>query len=49
MNKEDMHDVRKATKTGPPAGDDNFVKKKEKLTGRFLRRQKPGTKKGHKK
>jgi putative transposase len=48
LNKEDMDNVKKATKTGRLAGDDNFVKKIEKLTGRFLRRQKPGPKKGHK-
>jgi len=48
LNKEDMYNVRKATKTGRPAGDDYFVKKIEKLTGRFLRRQKPGPKKGQK-
>jgi putative transposase len=37
--------VRRSTRTGRPAGDYDFVKKIEKLTGRMLRRQKPGPKK----
>ena len=40
-----FHNVRKATKTGWPAGDDDFVIRIEKLTGRLLRRKKPGPKK----
>ena len=42
---DDVHSVRKATKTGRPAGDHDFVKKIEKLTGRLLRQEKPGPKK----
>ena len=41
---DDVNDVRRATKTGRPAGDHNFVKKIEKLTGRLLQREKPGPK-----
>lgn len=43
-NDEIAH-VRKATKTGRPAGNQEFVQKIEKLTGRLLQRQKPGPKK----
>lgn len=39
-----VNNVRRATKTGRPAGDHDFVKKIEKLTGRLLRREKPGPK-----
>ncbi len=42
---DDVHNVRRATKTGRPAGDHDFVKKIEKLTGRLLQREKPGPKK----
>jgi len=45
---DDVHNVRRATKTGRPAGDHDFVKKIEKLTGRLLRREKPGPKKKQK-
>jgi putative transposase len=45
---EDVHNVRRSTKTGRPAGDHDFVKKIEKLTGRLLRREKPGPKKREK-
>ena len=44
-NVHDVHNIRKSTKTGRPAGDYDFVKKVEKLTGRSLRREKPGPKK----
>lgn len=43
--KDDIDKVRRATRTGRPAGNDGFVKKIEKLTGRLLQRQKPGPKK----
>jgi len=42
---DDVHNIRKSTKTGRPVGDYDFVKKIEKLTGRSLRRKKPGPKK----
>jgi putative transposase len=45
---EDVQSVIRATKTGRPAGDYVFVKKIEKLTGRLLRREKPGPKKKQK-
>lgn len=45
---DDVHNVRKATRTGRPAGDYDFVKKIEKLTGRLLQREKPGPKKKQK-
>jgi putative transposase len=38
----DVYNVRKATKTGRPSGDQDFVKKIEKLTGRVLLKKKPG-------
>lgn len=44
----DVHNVRRATKTGRPAGDHNFVKKIEKLTGRVLLKSKPGPRKKQK-
>jgi len=37
--------VRRSTKTGRPAGDEDFLKKVEKLTGRLLLKGKPGPKK----
>ena len=40
-----FHAVRKATRTGRPAGDYDFIIKIENLTGRLLRRGKPGPKK----
>jgi len=46
--KDDIDSVRKATKTGRPAGSHDFVQKIEKLTGRLLQRQKPGPKKKYK-
>jgi putative transposase len=42
---DDINNLRRATKTGRPAGDHDFVKNIEKLTGRLLRREKPGPKK----
>ncbi|PKN96489.1 MAG: hypothetical protein CVU43_20470 [Chloroflexi bacterium HGW-Chloroflexi-5] len=45
---DDVHNVRKATKTGRPVGDHNFVKKIEKLTMHVLQREKPGPKKKQK-
>ncbi len=36
--------LRKGTRTGRPCGDEAFVKKIEKLTGRLLSRKKPGPK-----
>jgi putative transposase len=44
-DQHDGHNVRRATRTGRPAGDHSFVKKIEKLTGRLLQREKPGPKK----
>jgi len=41
---DDLSSVKRSTRTGRPAGDHNFVKKIEKLTGRALQRQKPGPK-----
>lgn len=46
---DDVQYVKRATKTGRPAGDSNFVKKIEQLTGRLLRREKPGPKNKKKK
>lgn len=45
----DVPNVRRSTRTGRPAGDHDFVRKIEKLTGRVLQRQKPGPKKKIKK
>jgi len=46
--KEDIDNVKRATKTGRPTGNLDFVKKIEKLTWRSLQRHKPGPKKKHK-
>ncbi|MBN1365934.1 MAG: transposase [Syntrophaceae bacterium] len=43
--KDEIDHVRKATHTGRPAGNQDFVQKIEKLTGRLLQRKKPGPKK----
>lgn len=43
---DEVATIKKSTKTGRPAGDGNFVKKIEELTGRLLQRAKPGPKKG---
>lgn len=43
--KDEVHNVKKATKTGRPAGDQEFLKKIEKLTGRLLQKKKPGPRK----
>jgi len=42
---DDIHKIKSATKTGRPAGNDDFVKEIEKRTGRLLQRKKPGPKK----
>ena len=39
-----LDDIRKHTRTGHPAGDDLFIRKLEDVTGRRLRRRKPGRK-----
>jgi putative transposase len=44
-SKEDIDKVRRSTRTGRPLGNDDFMKKIQKLTGRMLQRQKPGPKK----
>jgi hypothetical protein len=43
--KEDVENVRRATRPGRTAGNNDFVKKIEKLTGRLMQRQKSGSKK----
>jgi putative transposase len=45
VEKDILQSIKRATKTGRPAGDHDFVIKIEKLTGRLLRRKKPGPKK----
>lgn len=40
-----LRGLKRATRTGRPAGDHDFIKKIEKITGRTLQRQKPGPKK----
>lgn len=45
---DDIHNIRRSTKTGRPTGDYDFVKKIEKLTGCLLQRKKPGPKKKQK-
>lgn len=42
---DNLRGLKRATRTGRPAGDHDFIKKIEKITGRTLQRQKPGTKK----
>jgi len=42
---DDVHNVRRSTRTGRPAGDCEFEKKIGTLTGRMLQRKKPGPKK----
>ena len=41
---EQLESLRQSTKTGRPVGSDEFVGRLEDLTGRRLRRQKPGRK-----
>ena len=41
-----IDDIRRHTNTGRPAGDDGFVELLEALTGRTLRREKPGPTRG---
>jgi putative transposase len=41
----EFNTIRKATKTGRPAGNNDFIMAMEDLTGRVLRRAKPGRKK----
>jgi len=43
--KDDFNTIRKATRTGRPAGDNDFTMAIESQTGRVLRRAKPGRKK----
>jgi len=42
---DEFNTIRKATKTGRPAGNNDFIIAMEGLTGRVLRRAKPGRKK----
>jgi putative transposase len=42
---DDIFKVKRSSRTGRPAGNHDFVKKIEKLTGRALQKQKPGPKK----
>ncbi|OPY04378.1 MAG: Transposase IS200 like protein [Syntrophus sp. PtaB.Bin001] len=42
---DEIQNIKKSTRTGRPAGDFDFVKKMEGLTGRMLQRQRPGPKK----
>ena len=37
-----LDDLREHTRTGRPAGDRNFIEQLEKVSGRVLRRRKPG-------
>ncbi|MCR4408762.1 MAG: transposase [Candidatus Saccharicenans sp.] len=39
---EDLEQLRKNQSTGRPLGDDNFIEHLEKLTGRMIRKQRPG-------
>jgi len=41
----EFNTIIKATKTGRPAGNNDFIMAMEDLTGRVLRRAKPGRKK----
>ncbi|HOW56841.1 MAG TPA: transposase [Smithellaceae bacterium] len=45
---DDFNTIRKATRTGRPAGDNDFTIKMESRTGRVLRQAKPGRKKRQK-
>ena len=42
---DEFNTIRKATKTGRPAGTNDFIIAMEALTGRVLQRAKPGRKK----
>jgi putative transposase len=44
---DDFNPIRKATRTGRPAGDNDFTLAMEARTGRLLRRAKPGRKKSY--
>jgi putative transposase len=41
---DEQNEIRSATRIGRPLGNDEFVRKLEQLTGRILRKQKPGSK-----
>jgi putative transposase len=41
---EEYETLRRHERSGRPLGSDNFMAKMENLTGRVLRRQKPGPK-----
>jgi len=43
---EKLDRIRSHTRTGRPAGDNSFVEELERITGRSLKRQKPGPKSG---
>jgi len=45
QKEEEFNTIRKATRTGRPAGNNDFIIAMEGLTGRVLRRAKPGRKK----
>jgi len=49
ISEEDYEAIRKHENTGRPLGSESFIRKLEKITGRILRRKKPGPEKGTKK
>ena len=48
LSEEEHEAIRRHENTGRPLGDEKFIRKLEKITGRILRRKKPGPKKGTK-
>ncbi len=44
VNNDLFDDLREHTRTGRPAGDEEFLKRLEEMTGRRVRRRKPGRK-----
>ncbi len=46
INQDELTDFRKRTRTGRPAGNDQFIGKLESITGVRIRKQKPGPKTG---
>ena len=44
ISEEDAGKIQSSERTGRPLGDESFIKKLEKMTGRLLRKKKPGPK-----
>ncbi|RUM34857.1 MAG: hypothetical protein DSY58_07690 [Desulfobulbus sp.] len=45
LSEEDRNSIRQHERTGRPMGSEDFLSSLEQMTGRVLKRQKPGPKK----